>query len=98
MGNADTRLLKENAWLLRHHVVRMVGVGKTGHIHGSCSSAELMAVLYFHSRRAPHPIRHGVLGNRKTRRFSVIASLSWQACSESPALANISFSPNRCHT
>jgi len=26
----------------------MVGVGKTGHIGGSCSSAELMAALYFH--------------------------------------------------
>jgi transketolase len=48
MGNADIRFLNEKAWLLRRHVVRMVGVGRTGHIGGSCSSAELMAALYFH--------------------------------------------------
>ncbi|HXX24352.1 MAG TPA: transketolase [Terriglobia bacterium] len=48
MGTANIRLLKEKAWLLRRHVVRMVGVDRTGHIGGSCSSAELMAALYFH--------------------------------------------------
>jgi transketolase len=48
MSLADIRSLQEEAWLLRRHIVRMVGVGKTGHIGGSFSSAELMAALYFH--------------------------------------------------
>jgi len=48
MSRAEIRSLQERAWLLRRHVVRMVGVGKTGHIGGSCSSAELIAALYFH--------------------------------------------------
>jgi len=48
MGSAEIRKLEEKAWVLRRHVVRMVGVGKTGHIGGSCSSAEVVAALYFH--------------------------------------------------
>ena len=48
MNTADIQLLKEKAWVLRRHVVHMLGVDKTGHIGGSCSSAELMAALYFH--------------------------------------------------
>jgi transketolase len=48
MSTVEIRFLEEKAWLLRRHVVRMVGVGKTGHIGGSCSSAELMTALYFY--------------------------------------------------
>ena len=33
---------------MRRHIVRMVGVGKAGHIGGSCSCAELVSALYFH--------------------------------------------------
>ncbi len=51
MSTVNIRALNEKAWWLRRHVVRMVGVGKTGHIGGSCSSAELMAALYFHILR-----------------------------------------------
>jgi transketolase len=45
------RFLREKAWTLRRHVVRMVGVGKAGHIGGSCSAAEVVAALYFHILR-----------------------------------------------
>lgn len=48
MNTEHIRILQEKAWRLRRHVVRMVGVGKTGHIGGNCSSAELMAALYCH--------------------------------------------------
>ncbi|NMA21621.1 MAG: transketolase [Lentisphaerae bacterium] len=34
--------------LLRYNVIQMIGVGKAGHLGGSSSLAELMAVLYFH--------------------------------------------------
>lgn len=43
----ELRALEEMAWILRRHIVRMVGEGRAGHIGGSCSSAELMAALYF---------------------------------------------------
>ncbi len=32
---------------LRRDVVEMVGVGKAGHLGGSCSLAEIVAALYF---------------------------------------------------
>lgn len=39
--------LEIKAAMLRRHIVRMVGVGKTGHLGGSCSAADLVAALYF---------------------------------------------------
>ena len=42
-------LLAEKAMTLRRHVVcDMIGVGKVGHLGGSCSCAEIVAALYFH--------------------------------------------------
>ena len=35
------------AWDLRADVVKMIGVGKAGHLGGSCSLAEIVAALYF---------------------------------------------------
>lgn len=43
-------LLAEKALTLRRHVVcDMIGVGKVGHLGGSCSCAEIVATLYFHT-------------------------------------------------
>ncbi len=39
--------LQRKACRLRQHIIRMVGVGKAGHIGGSCSCADLVAALYF---------------------------------------------------
>jgi transketolase len=47
----DVRALERTALNLREHVVRMIGVGKAGHLGGSCSLAEIVAVLYFHTMR-----------------------------------------------
>jgi transketolase len=41
------RRIERIAWDLRADVVRMIGVGKTGHLGGSCSLAEIVAALYF---------------------------------------------------
>jgi transketolase len=43
--------LEELAWRIRHDVVTMIGVGKAGHLGGSCSLAEIVAVLYFEVMR-----------------------------------------------
>jgi transketolase len=40
--------LERTAMSLREHVVRMIGVGKAGHLGGSCSLAEIVSALYFH--------------------------------------------------
>jgi transketolase len=40
--------LMNRAKAMRKHVIEMIGVGKTGHLGGSCSCADILAVLYFH--------------------------------------------------
>lgn len=47
----DIRELSRKADTLRLDVVRMVGVGKAGHIGGSCSIADVAAALYFYKMR-----------------------------------------------
>jgi transketolase len=43
----EVQRLERIAWDLRADVVRMIGVGKAGHLGGSCSLAEIVAALYF---------------------------------------------------
>jgi transketolase len=43
--------LQEKAWRIRHAIATMIGVGKAGHLGGSSSLAEIMAVLYFQVMR-----------------------------------------------
>jgi len=43
----EIQRIKRTAWDLRADVVRMIGVGKAGHLGGSCSLAEIVAALYF---------------------------------------------------
>ncbi len=63
MENTDvyTRL-NRIACQLRENVVRMIGVGKVGHLGGSVSLAEIVATLYFHKmtydpKNPKHPDR-----------------------------------------
>jgi transketolase len=43
----EVRRIQKIAWDLRADVVKMIGVGKAGHLGGSCSLAEIAAALYF---------------------------------------------------
>jgi transketolase len=43
--------LQKIANKLRENVVRMIGVGPTGHIGGSCSAADIVAALYFYKMK-----------------------------------------------
>jgi transketolase len=43
----EIKKIRKIAWDLRADVVEMIGVGKPGHIGGSCSLAEIVAALYF---------------------------------------------------
>ena len=40
------REIRHLAARLRRDIILMVGVGQTGHIGGSCSAADIVAVLY----------------------------------------------------
>lgn len=40
--------LEQRARQLRQDCIKCIGVGVAGHVGGSCSSADLMAALYFH--------------------------------------------------
>jgi transketolase len=46
-----TKELEKIARMLRYEIVMMIGAGKPGHLGGSCSIAELVAVLYFYKLR-----------------------------------------------
>jgi transketolase len=43
--------LQEKALRIRGNILEMIGTGKAGHLGGSSSLAEIMAVLYFHTLR-----------------------------------------------
>lgn len=47
----EIQRIQRIAWDLRDDVVRMIGVGKPGHLGGSCSLAEIAAALYFAKMR-----------------------------------------------
>ena len=47
----EIRKLKSIARCLRYELVRMIGYGKPGHFGGSCSLAEILAVLYYNKMR-----------------------------------------------
>jgi len=47
----EIRRIEKIACDLRADVVRMIGVGKAGHLGGSCSLAEIVAALYFNKMR-----------------------------------------------
>jgi transketolase len=44
-------LIEEKALQLRRNIVEMIGVGKVGHLGGSCSCADIAAALYFYKMK-----------------------------------------------
>ncbi|MCU0379265.1 MAG: transketolase [Bacteroidales bacterium] len=53
MALNETRIkeLEIIAKKLRYNIIRMIGPGVPGHVGGSCSLAEILAVLYFHKMK-----------------------------------------------
>ena len=45
------KTLKEKGQVLRRDCIKCIGVGVAGHVGGSCSSADLVAALYFHKMK-----------------------------------------------
>ena len=51
LTDEQVRRLEGIAKRLRRHIVTMIGYGTPGHLGGSCSIADIVAVLYFHKMR-----------------------------------------------
>ena len=51
LSESKIKEIRKQALKLRRDVVEMIGIGVAGHLGGSCSLAETMAVLYFHKLR-----------------------------------------------
>jgi len=47
-SNELIKYLERKALKLRYHILEMIGVGKTGHLGGSSSCAEIVATFYFY--------------------------------------------------
>lgn len=47
----EKQALIERAREIRKDIVTMIGVGKAGHLGGSCSLADIVSVLYFHKMK-----------------------------------------------
>lgn len=43
--------IEQKAAILRLNILDMIGVGKAGHLGGSCSCADIVAALYFHKMK-----------------------------------------------
>jgi transketolase len=58
INQEQQRSIEDLAWKIRYDVIEMTGVGKAGHIGGSCSAAEIVSALYGwkmkHDPQQPH--------------------------------------------
>lgn len=51
VSKEQIKAVEEKALHLRNDIVDIIGVGKVGHLGGSCSSADVVAALYFHKMK-----------------------------------------------
>lgn len=79
--------LEKKAKQIRLDVVQMIGVGKAGHLGGSCSAADIVTALYFHKMR----IRPGNPGWEDRDRL--ILSKGHAAIVQYAALAELGYFP-----
>jgi transketolase len=77
--------LEQMANKIRYDIVKMIGVGKAGHLGGSCSIAEIVAVLYFHK------MRHDPADPKWTERDRFILSKGHSALAQYAALAEAGY-------
>ncbi len=87
---ASQELIKElnrKALQLRYNLLEMIGVGKAGHLGGSSSLAETMAVLYFHK------LRLGSKNRRDPGRDRLVLSKGHAALIQYAALVELGYFP-----
>jgi len=81
--------LEKAAKRLRYDIVMMIGAGKPGHLGGSCSIAEIVAVLYFHK------MRHNPRDPKWPDRDRFLLSKGHAALAQYAALAESGYFPKK---
>jgi transketolase len=79
--------LEKKAKKLRYDIVKMIGAGKPGHLGGSCSVADIVAVLYFHK------MRHDPANPKWAERDRFLLSKGHAALAQYAALAECGYFP-----
>jgi transketolase len=79
--------LEKIARKLRYDIVMMIGAGKPGHLGGSCSIADIVAVLYFHK------MRHNPKEPKWLDRDRLLLSKGHAALTQYAALARCGYFP-----
>ena len=79
--------LEKVAKRLRYDIVMMIGAGKPGHLGGSCSIADIVAVLYFHK------MRHDPQNPKWPDRDRLVLSKGHAALAQYAALAECGYFP-----
>ncbi len=79
--------LEKMAKKLRYDIVMMIGAGKPGHLGGSCSIADIIAVLYFHK------LRHKPDNPKWPGRDRLLLSKGHAALAQYAALAECGYFP-----
>jgi transketolase len=79
--------LEKIAKKLRYDIVLMIGAGKPGHLGGSCSVADIVAVLYFHK------MRHDPANPKWAERDRFLLSKGHAALAQYAALAECGYFP-----
>ncbi len=87
ISNERAAELEKAANKLRYDIVMMIGAGKPGHLGGSCSIAEVVAVLYFHK------MRHDSSNPKWPDRDRLILSKGHAALAQYAALAECGYFP-----
>jgi transketolase len=81
--------LEKAAKKLRYDIVMMIGSGKPGHLGGSCSIADVVAVLYFHK------MRHKPDSPKWSERDRLLLSKGHAALVQYAALAECGYFPKK---
>ena len=82
------RSIEDKALQIREHIVNdLIGEGKVGHLGGSCSSAEIVAALYFHK------MKHDPKNSRMPNRDRFLLSKGHAALGQYAALALAGYFP-----
>ncbi|OHB62397.1 MAG: transketolase [Planctomycetes bacterium RBG_13_60_9] len=81
--------LEKTARRLRYDIVTMIGAGKPGHLGGSCSIADIVAVLYFHK------MRHNPGNPQWPDRDRLLLSKGHAALAQYAALAECGYFPKK---
>jgi len=79
--------LESIARTIRRDIVEMIGYGKTGHLGGACSIADIVTVLYFHK------MKHDPQNPRMPERDRFLLSKGHSALVQYAALAEAGYFP-----